>query len=117
MLGEKEELLQNVDDVIDFGIKELALYKSESDKLSFEGKHYVPITDLSIDHMIWYKTSVIAENGLDDPWELYQKGEWTWDKFMEMSKQFADSKTENMLWTDICIQYPMHSFPRQAKPL
>ena len=92
MLGEKEELLQNVDDVIDFGIKELALYKSESDKLSFEGKHYVPITDLSIDHMIWYKTSVIAENGLDDPWELYQKGEWTWDKFMEMSKQFADSK-------------------------
>ena len=43
MLGKKEELLQNVDDVIDFGIKELALYKSESDKLSFEGKHYVPI--------------------------------------------------------------------------
>ena len=92
MLGKKEELLQNVDDVIDFGIKELALYKSESDKLSFEGKHYVPITDLSVDHMIWYKMSVIAESGLDDPWELYQKGDWTWDKFMEMSKQFADSE-------------------------
>ena len=47
---------------------------------------------MSVDHMIWYKMSVIAESGLDDPWELYQKGDWTWDKFMEMSKQFADSE-------------------------
>ena len=117
MLGKKEELLQNVDDVIDFGIKELALYKSESDKLSFEGKHYVPITDLSVDHMIWYKTSVIAESGLDDPWGFIKRANGHGINLWKCQSNSPTVKTENMLSTDTCIQYPMRSFPRRAKPL
>ncbi len=89
---DKEDLIQNVDNIIDLNIHELAVYKDESDRLSLEGKHYVPVTDLSTDTVISYRASVIAKNGLEDPWELYQKGEWTWDKFLEMSKQFADSE-------------------------
>ncbi len=35
-----------------------------------------------------YDTGVLEEWGFDDPWELWQKGEWTWEKMQEMSEEW-----------------------------
>jgi multiple sugar transport system substrate-binding protein len=35
--------------------------------------------------MIGYNATMIQDLGLEDPQELYNKGEWTWDKFAELA--------------------------------
>ncbi len=35
---------------------------------------------------IVYHTDTMEEFGFEDPWELYKKGEWTWQKLEEMCK-------------------------------
>ena len=37
---------------------------------------------------IQYHTDTMEEWGFDDPWELWKKGEWTWEKMNEMSAEW-----------------------------
>ncbi len=37
---------------------------------------------------IIYHTDTMEEWGFEDPWELWQKDEWTWEKMDEMSKEW-----------------------------
>lgn len=36
-----------------------------------------------------YNKQIMEEFGFEDPWELYKKGEWTWDKFNEMCSEWV----------------------------
>ena len=36
-----------------------------------------------------YHTDTMEEFGFEDPWELWKKGEWTWDKMNEMSSEWV----------------------------
>ena len=36
-----------------------------------------------------YHTDTMEEFGFEDPWELWKKGEWTWDKMDEMSAEWV----------------------------
>ena len=42
---------------------------------NFNGKHYEFCTGMSPEAVVIYNKQTIEENGLDDPWELYQKGD------------------------------------------
>lgn len=37
---------------------------------------------------VQYHTDTMEEWGFEDPWELWQKGEWTWEKMQEMSEEW-----------------------------
>lgn len=37
---------------------------------------------------ICYYTDIMEEWGFEDPWELWKKGEWTWEKMNEMSAEW-----------------------------
>ncbi len=37
---------------------------------------------------IQYYTDAIEEYGFEDPWELWKKGEWTWEKMNSMSEEW-----------------------------
>ncbi len=39
---------------------------------------------------VQYHTDTMKEWGFEDPWELWQKGEWTWDKMNEMSTEWIE---------------------------
>lgn len=41
---------------------------------------------------IFYNKTLIQNEGLTDPFELQQKGEWTWSKFLEYAKQLTKDK-------------------------
>ncbi len=43
---------------------------------------------------IIYHTDTMEEWGFDDPWELWKKGEWTWEKMNEMSKEWIKQGPE-----------------------
>ena len=54
-----------------------------------DGKLYaVPFT--SSPRVWFYNKNLIAQAGLEDPLELAQKGEWTYDKLFEMSRAISD---------------------------
>ncbi len=88
--GVYQNLFQPVDDLFDFDSDDWADYKEVIDMFEWDGKNYCPIMDLSPNSLLWYRKTVVEEAGLEDPWELFDKGEWTWDVFMEMCREFAD---------------------------
>jgi multiple sugar transport system substrate-binding protein len=42
-----------------------------------------------------YDYNVIENEGLDDPYELYQNGEWNWDTWYEMMDTFCSNATQD----------------------
>lgn len=42
---------------------------------------------------LFYNKEIIKREGLEDPAELMKKGEWTWDKMMEMAKAATKSRS------------------------
>ena len=94
--GALKGLFQPVDDYIDLNDK---LWSNEGtritmDKFLFDGKHYVAATGASPNIICIYNKKTIAENGLEDPAELFANDQWTWSKFKEMCEEFSDSSKE-----------------------
>lgn len=61
----------------------------------FGGKHYELCTGVTPEAVVIYSKKTINENGYDDPWELYQAGEWNWDTFKEMLTDFVDPDNDH----------------------
>lgn len=60
--------------------------------LSVTGRNYFATGDLSLlsfacTHAMIFNKDMIAENGLENPYELVQNGEWTIDKLQEMARK------------------------------
>jgi len=77
-------IIQPLDDYFDFSdprfpenLKEYAMYK---------GKIYGFLHKADSSHGIWYNKKLLNEAGLPDIYELQKKGEWTWDKYLEIAK-------------------------------
>lgn len=58
------------------------------DKMQYGDGHYVLPYDVSEPQLIMYSRKLFKEEKLDDPYELYQKGEWDWDAMLEMMSTF-----------------------------
>ncbi len=55
------------------------------------GRNYTAFYQIDLNNLMYYRKSVIEDAGLEDPRELYEKGEWDWDKFLEMARAFKDT--------------------------
>ena len=85
-------LFAPIDDIIDPELAEFRMYEQVWQKTRI-GDHYcVPVYNATPANVLWYRTSVINDNNLEDPWELYENDEWTWSKFLEMSEKFTDKE-------------------------
>lgn len=71
-----------LDDYINFGDDIWHDAKKASDKLRYNGKMYI-VAEYGVDRFIWYNSSIFKKNGLKTPLELYNEGEWTWEKLSE----------------------------------
>ncbi len=83
VLGMNEGLWDDMEDVIDM--------------FEYNGQHYVVPYAISDPLLITYSRKLMEAEGLDDPYELYEDGEWDWDAFMSMMESFvagaADGQT------------------------
>ncbi|MBR2955370.1 MAG: extracellular solute-binding protein [Ruminococcus sp.] len=61
------------------------------DKLQYDGVHYVLPYNVSDPQLIMYSRKLFEKEKLDDPYELYQKGEWDWDAMVEMMSAFVSN--------------------------
>lgn len=53
---------------------------------TFDGKQYGLTESSPSGFGVWYNKTLFQKLGLEDPYELQKKGEWTWDKFAEVAK-------------------------------
>ncbi|MBD5140449.1 MAG: hypothetical protein HDT25_03405 [Ruminococcus sp.] len=61
---------------------------------SFGGKHFNLVTSVTAEEIVLYNKATIEANGLDDPWELFQEGNWNWDTFKSMLQEFVDEDND-----------------------
>lgn len=87
-------MFQPVDDIVNFDDPLWSGVKGTADQFVLNDKHYVaPINMLPLSVMC-YDKSLLAKANLDDPYELYENGEWTWDAWYEMMEEYCANSTE-----------------------
>ncbi len=85
-----KNLFQPIDKYIDFSDPAWDPTRDVMKMFEWGGENYCAITVVGLDQLIWYRKSVIAENGLNDPYELYKANNWNWTTFLEMCDKFSD---------------------------
>lgn len=67
------------------------LSQAVCDSFAWNGHYYALGSAKSVyPYVLYYNKKMFKEAGLEDPWELYQKGQWTWEKFLEMAYMVTD---------------------------
>ncbi len=89
--GVTKDQYQPLDDYLDLEDEIWADMTDVIDMFEYNGQHYVVPYCLSDPLLITYSRSMCEENGLDDPYELYQDGDWNWDVFMDMMQTFVSN--------------------------
>lgn len=59
----------------------------------YDGKQYSFTDKDNNGYGLYYNKTMVEKLGIEDPYVLQEKGEWTWDKFLEMTK--AATKDES----------------------
>ncbi len=88
--GAIKEQFDPIDDYIDLDSDLWKDMKSQMDAFEFNGKHYVCVTKTVPRYACVYNKTTIENEGFDDPAELFENGEWDWDIFEKMCKDFTD---------------------------
>ncbi len=88
---------QSIDGVIDMSGPEWDGWRELSDNFVWAGKHYVAPIESYPAQVLFYRRSVIAEAGLEDPYELFLEGKWDWDAFLDMADKFQMTGTNKYI--------------------
>lgn len=89
-------MFQPVDEYIDINDAIWANTKTAMESYRFGDKHFMFVTNVIANYMVYYNTATLEANGLDDPWDMYKAGNWNWDTFKDMLQNFVDE--ENDQW-------------------
>ncbi|OXS61235.1 hypothetical protein B1A99_06905 [Cohnella sp. CIP 111063] len=79
-----EGYIRNIDDLVDMADPNWNSIMLNYGK--YNGKQYSFTDKDNNGHGFYYNKTLVQRNGLEDPYELQERGEWTWDKFLEMAK-------------------------------
>lgn len=85
-------MFQPVDEYIDLDSELWQQTANTMELFNFAGKHYNLCTGVSPFAVCYYNKQTVEEFGFDDPWELYEKGQWNWDTFKNMLLDFVDNE-------------------------
>lgn len=83
----EEGYIREIDDLVDLNDPIFSKNKITMTAGTYNGKHYGIATPFAESNGFYYNKTIIQNAGLPDPYDLQQKGEWTWDKFLEMAKK------------------------------
>lgn len=84
-------MFQPIDGIVDTTTEDWAEYRETMDHFMWGGKNWCAIMNVEPNVVLYYRRSVCEDAGLEDPWTLYENGEWTWDKFLSMADTFQNS--------------------------
>ncbi|MBR5091240.1 MAG: extracellular solute-binding protein [Ruminiclostridium sp.] len=89
-----EGKFQTMDDYIDFDSELWSPMKHVNDMFVIKDKHYIGATSTDAGVVVIYNKKTIEENGLTDPAQLLEEGNWTWDTFYDMMSKFCSRADE-----------------------
>jgi multiple sugar transport system substrate-binding protein len=75
---------------LDFDRPEWDATRELMSRFHWGGRNYTAITEVTNSTaMLFYRNTVAQGAGLDDPYQLWRNGEWTWDAMLDMVSQFS----------------------------
>ncbi|MBR4622555.1 MAG: extracellular solute-binding protein [Ruminococcus sp.] len=86
-------MFQPVDSIVDFDSDLWKNVKETAENYTINGKHYVAPVRYVTTSVITYDKAMIEAAQLDDPYELYLDGQWTWDTWYDMMDEFVSGAT------------------------
>lgn len=81
-----------------FNFNDTAWHKETSNYYTINGKVYAVALQDSLFHQpmaVFYNKDLIAQYDLEDPYELWKTNKWTFDKFLEICRDFRDETDES----------------------
>lgn len=84
-----KDMYQPIDSIVDFDTPMWSGAKSTANQFMLDGKHYVAPLGNSASAMLCYDNSIIDAEGLDNPYELYLNGEWTWYAWENIMSEYV----------------------------
>ncbi|MGN0686524.1 MAG: extracellular solute-binding protein [Oscillospiraceae bacterium] len=80
-----------VSDIIDVEGPKWDAARSMMEQFRFGEDYYCAFYEISFNNIMYYKKSNIDAIGADDPRELFESGNWTWDTFLDISRSWQES--------------------------
>ncbi len=89
-----KEYTQPIDKYVPLNKESMNIYAMDT-FFTYNGKYHaaIPLANCNA-YMMFYNKSIISDKGMDDPMELYESGQWTYEKMREMSIE-ATEDTNN----------------------
>lgn len=87
--GAINSMFTPLDDYVDFDSPLWEGISNINEQFVYQDKHYVAAVSTDAGVVMIYNKRVIEENGLADPQELLEAGEWDWNSFRDMMMQFC----------------------------
>ncbi len=96
-------VLQPLDDIKTFDVNDSAWDSNVKNFYSVNGKAYginMANTLIQQPKILWYNRNLISKFELEDPYALWKKGEWTYDKFVQVCEDFIEeASSEYLAWS------------------
>lgn len=86
--------MQSFDAYMDWENPLWSEWKDLNNQFTIGDSHYLICLQSTVDHVVFYNKSTIENFGFDDPAELLENGEWTWDTFRGMLMDYCDDESE-----------------------
>ncbi|MDR0986328.1 MAG: hypothetical protein LBL98_01360 [Ruminococcus sp.] len=83
-----------VTDYIDLSLDIFDPTRDAMELLKFGDDYFEVIYNVAALYLVSYNSQTIEDNGLDDPYELWQSGNWNWDTFKELLIDYVDPENE-----------------------
>lgn len=93
--GVNKGMFDPLDDYVDLSDPLYDDVRDMAEMFKYNGHYYVIPYATSDPLAITYSRTMLEEEGLPDPYDLYQKGEWDWDAFMDMMQKFVANSDDN----------------------
>lgn len=86
------ELLQPVDEYIKI---EDVNYPEAAKSFIWKEKGYALRVEQVQPYMIWYNKKIFVRNGVEDPYDLWKEGKWTWSEFEKIGKELTQDTNQD----------------------
>ncbi|MCM1524245.1 MAG: ABC transporter substrate-binding protein [Ruminococcus sp.] len=87
---------QPIDSLVDWSKPKWADVKETADQFIWKGEHYIAPLGYSFNdtQVLMYNKTTVANEGMEDPYEMYLNGEWDWTAFTDMMKTFVENASD-----------------------
>lgn len=99
--GMSRNMYTPLDSYIDLDSELWSGMKDIADQFVYNGKHYYIPYKLTSNFALNYNRVLLQEYGLEDPMDLYKKGEWTWSAFRDLITKWCDADSTHVGYTGV----------------